>query len=355
MTQQDLAVYEAQAHELTVEQVLAQKAKLHDLIKRGMVEGVDYGTIPGTNGKPTLLKPGAEKINVLLRLDPEYDVVSKEEAETHISFVIRSTLYHIGTGQRVGSGLGSCSSRESKYAWRQGQRACPNCGASAIIKGQEKYGGGWVCWKKKDGCGATFDAFDPLITSQSVERVPNPDIWDQYNTILKMAMKRAHIAATLNATAASEIFTQDLEDRLPHDDEPADYDPPSTRAPAPAAAPPRRPPPAPPTRTAPSAPTDLQSAQAELFLEMGRMGITDAMLFRHHKVADKDAFNARLKDLAAEGQRTLADQVREVTKRLSDIVGAHPPTEAAPPEPPAWDPDVDDAVQDALPIGGTDD
>jgi hypothetical protein len=38
------------------------------------------------------------------------------------------------------------------------------------------------------------------------------------NTILKMAMKRAHIAATLNATGASRIFTQDVEDMVVHDD-----------------------------------------------------------------------------------------------------------------------------------------
>lgn len=35
-------------------------------------------------------------------------------------------------------------------------RACPECGESAIIKGKAEYGGGWVCWKKRGGCGATF-------------------------------------------------------------------------------------------------------------------------------------------------------------------------------------------------------
>ena len=40
----------------------------------------------------------------------------------------------------------------------------------------------------------------------------NPDTPDLVNTILKMATKRAYIAAVLNATGASEFFTQDLED-----------------------------------------------------------------------------------------------------------------------------------------------
>jgi len=35
---------------------------------------------------------------------------------------------------------------------------CSACGnAGAIIKGKEEYGGGYVCWKGKNGCGATFE------------------------------------------------------------------------------------------------------------------------------------------------------------------------------------------------------
>lgn len=33
---------------------------------------------------------------------------------------------------------------------------CPKCNKAAIIKGQDKYGGGWLCWTKKEGCGAKF-------------------------------------------------------------------------------------------------------------------------------------------------------------------------------------------------------
>lgn len=35
--------------------------------------------------------------------------------------------------------------------------ACPKCGkVKPVIKGKEEYGGGWVCFKKKGGCGATW-------------------------------------------------------------------------------------------------------------------------------------------------------------------------------------------------------
>lgn len=33
---------------------------------------------------------------------------------------------------------------------------CPKCGKPAIIKGRMEFGGGWVCYKKKGGCGAKW-------------------------------------------------------------------------------------------------------------------------------------------------------------------------------------------------------
>ncbi len=53
---------------------------------------------------------------------------------------------------------------------------------------------------------------DHRIVGQEVGRKENPDIADTYNTVLKMAKKRAFVDASLTATAASDIFTQDVED-----------------------------------------------------------------------------------------------------------------------------------------------
>jgi hypothetical protein len=39
-----------------------------------MQQGIDYGTIPGTN-KPTLLKPGAEKLCRLFNLRPNFNLI----------------------------------------------------------------------------------------------------------------------------------------------------------------------------------------------------------------------------------------------------------------------------------------
>jgi len=40
-----------------------------------------------------------------------------------------------------------------------GNPECPDCGKTgAVIKGKEEYGGGWLCFKKKGGCGASWGA-----------------------------------------------------------------------------------------------------------------------------------------------------------------------------------------------------
>jgi hypothetical protein len=44
------------------------------------------------------------------------------------------------------------------------------------------------------------------------ERVDHPDIADMYNTVLKMAKKRAYVDGILSATAASDCFTQDIDE-----------------------------------------------------------------------------------------------------------------------------------------------
>jgi nitrite reductase/ring-hydroxylating ferredoxin subunit len=182
-----------------------------------MKDGEHYGVIPGTKTKPTLLKPGAEKLCLLFRLDPEYELIERQYDGDHLTITARCVLFHAPSGQRRGSGLGSCSTREAKYAYRKGERQCPKCGKEAIIKGKEEYGGGWGCFKKKDGCNAKFKDGDAAIEGQKADRVANPDLADTYNTVLKMATKRALVAAVLNVTAASDIFTQDLEDLPSHD------------------------------------------------------------------------------------------------------------------------------------------
>jgi hypothetical protein len=183
-----------------------------------MVSGVDFGVIPGTT-KPTLLKPGAERLCTLFGLSPElHEVAAIEDwdgqGEGHGEplFYYHYRVRLVKNGILLGEGDGSCSSRESRFRYRAAERRCPKCSKPAIIKGREEYGGGWLCFGKKGGCGAKFKAGDPAIEAQPADRVANPDIADAVNTIQKMAHKRALVAAVLIATNASEFYSQDLED-----------------------------------------------------------------------------------------------------------------------------------------------
>jgi hypothetical protein len=182
-----------------------------------MVEGQHFGKVPGTD-KNTLLKPGAEMLTTFFGLSPRFEVVREtldwtgvqHNGEAFFYFQYRCQLWR--GDLLVGDGLGSCNSWEKKYRYRTSARVCPNCGAEAIIKGKADFGGGWLCWGKKGGCGAKFPDGDPAIEGQETGQVVNDNPADLVNTIDKMAQKRALIAATLIAVNASEFFTQDLED-----------------------------------------------------------------------------------------------------------------------------------------------
>ena len=202
-------------HRLDVSLVAQRRESIVELMRNCMIDGVDYGVIPGSP-KPTLMQPGAQKIVNLFQLDAEPEPMPDSVLEPN--FILHSykcTLYSIETGKRVGSGAGSCNSREEKYGMRTVKRLCPICGKSAIIKGKKEYGGGYICWQKagkSDGCGAKFLDGDPAIESQPEGKTANENIWEQENTIRKMAIKRALICAVLNTTAAGDLFTQDIED-----------------------------------------------------------------------------------------------------------------------------------------------
>jgi hypothetical protein len=176
-----------------------------------MREGVDYGRVPGTD-KPALFKSGSEKLSVLFKLDVQLRSEKHYEEGGHLTVETSATVYDIATGARIGFGEGLCTTREKKYGKRQASRVCPNCSKEAIIKGKAEYGGGWVCFHKKGGCGAKFPDDAEEIVGQTVGEIENPDLPDTWNTVVKMAEKRARVSAVLAVTGASAIFTQDLDE-----------------------------------------------------------------------------------------------------------------------------------------------
>lgn len=128
------------------------------VVQNTLVPDHDYGQAFYGANKPSLLKPGAEKILMLLGLSSEYEIIEKiqDYEEGFFAYTVRCVLKK--NGMIITEGLGHCNSKEKKYESDK----------------QDKYMLG--------------------------------------NTCLKMAKKRAQVDAALTVGSLSDIFTQDLED-----------------------------------------------------------------------------------------------------------------------------------------------
>ena len=201
------------ASALTVQQVLGQVALIQQIMSAAMKDGEHYGKIPGCGNKPTLLKPGAEKLCLTFRLAPTYEVEERQLDKGQREYRVQCTLSSITTQAFIGQGVGVCSTMEGKYRYRQNAaeptdrpvpRAYWDVRGEDPAKAQELIGGKGFSVKKVDGKG--------WMIARGGEKVEHDNPADHYNTVLKMAKKRALVDAVLTATAASDIFTQDLED-----------------------------------------------------------------------------------------------------------------------------------------------
>lgn len=161
--------------------------------KKMMTAGKDYGAIPGTKTKPTLLKPGAEKLCTLFGLVPRFEILDKITDFDNGLFYFQYLCKLEKDGRVIGTGIGSCNSKEKKYRWRYVMQwdATDTDKENAVEV---------INFKAKNGKTYTKYKFE------------NTEPFELVNTIDKMAQKRSLVAATLIATNASEFFTQDIED-----------------------------------------------------------------------------------------------------------------------------------------------
>lgn len=207
--------------ELTMAQVVQRRAKIVEAMNRTMKKGTHYDTIPGTPS-PTLFQPGADLLNTMFLFRPEFEIVEKinQFDPDFIKYEVLTRLYHIPSGNMVSTGMGSANSREGKYRWRYEEEE-----TDIAVPGSY-----WDLSKEKRGTpqGKNILAEASGLPAETVrvkkndsgnwviatrgERVENDNIYDLDNTILKIACKRSKVHAVLNATAATDMFTQDMED-----------------------------------------------------------------------------------------------------------------------------------------------
>ena len=154
----------------TPQELITYHESVAKIIREALKDGTDFGVIPGTK-KPSLFKAGAERVNIAFGTHPEYELVEKEanhDRENTFTDRYNKTIKSYGIyryvykckivksdGRCIGEAEGSCSTLEQKYISR-----------------------------------------------------PR----DMENTVVKMAQKRAFVAATLHAFGLSDRFTQDAED-----------------------------------------------------------------------------------------------------------------------------------------------
>ena len=198
--------------------IRAQVNLIQEVMRDVMKEGEHYGTVPGCGTKKTLLQPGAEKLAMVFRLAPTYETTKEDLGGGHREVTVRCLLASIGTGQLVGSGVGSCSTMESKYRYRNvaDYEVTEDPIPPDAKEKKKEYRAKGFGMKKVDDLWVWVRYTDSA-------KAENPDIADTWNTVLKIAKKRALVDAVKSTCAASDIFVQDIEDLpsgfAPGDDE----------------------------------------------------------------------------------------------------------------------------------------
>lgn len=207
--------YDIQAQSTALE-IRAQVNLIQSVMKEVMQDGTHYGKVPGCGEKPSLLKPGAEKLSLTFHLHPIIDNDRDVRIEHFENGHREVTVYcHImnDSGHEVATGIGSCSTMESKYRYRGGEKTPTGEIVPKEYWNLKNEGKMEAAKKLIGGSGYGISKIEGAWQICEIgEKMENPDIADTYNTVLKMAKKRAYVDGILSATAASDIFTQDIED-----------------------------------------------------------------------------------------------------------------------------------------------
>ena len=195
--------------EITAAELGKRMELIREVKRTAMREGVDYGTVPGTD-KPGLFKPGAEKLAVLFQLDVQPRNEPIWGPGEHLTVISRATVYHVPTGARLGYGEGICSSRERNRAYRKQERTCPNCGAAAVIKGKEEYGGGWRVLEETRRVRRQLPRRRRADRGAGGRGDREPRSAGHLESGDEDGQETGDVDAVMSVTGASAIFTQDL-------------------------------------------------------------------------------------------------------------------------------------------------
>ena len=155
-----------------LEEMTDQRKQLERFVQSQLLEGTDFGAIPGITGK-SLFKPGAEKLASIYQLGSRIVKIDREVniKENFAMFEVTVEVFHVPSGKAISQCSAVTNSQELKYR------------------------------EKKDWTGVPKGGVPKKIPQL---------IGDILNTLSKMAQKRAFVGAVIMATKASDFLTHDL-------------------------------------------------------------------------------------------------------------------------------------------------
>jgi len=198
------------------DQVIEAHKEAVALIEKALEHGTDYGRVPGTD-KDTLLKPGAERLCGAYGVVPTYEIVEKEIDHDRVTQY--KTKKWIETSKRPDKPTADAMKLAGLGKWKM----------TGEVDGRKQY----VWFESEEEEGEVYGLYRYVIRCALMSRATGKIVGDglgscstmeskyirhprdMENTVLKMAEKRALIAATLNAFGLSDRFTQDVEDMAP--------------------------------------------------------------------------------------------------------------------------------------------
>jgi len=194
---------------LTPEELVKRHKQMTELITVALQKDTDYGLIPGTH-KPTLLKPGAERISVAFGAYPKYQIVEEEIDYDRITTVTQTRWTNTNekpsketAAKLKAAGQGRWHKTNGSWAWQ-----VPTGTEEVKIPGLYRYLIQCSLISRKTGTEIGYG----LASCSSLEPKYSSRPHSSENTILKMAEKRAFVAAVLNTFGLSDRYTQDVED-----------------------------------------------------------------------------------------------------------------------------------------------
>lgn len=166
---------------LQVEREGQMRHILHEYMSKAMKKDHHYYSF-SKDAKPAITQEGAHAIASLMKCTFGPPVIDKTfHDDGHLTAIVTVDIFN-QQGVRVGTGDGICSTRESKYAYR------------------------WL-WRNELPVGCDTSLMKTRGKPENPQyQMPNQDLPDLYNTVLKMAVKRAKVAAVRQLPLVSELF-----------------------------------------------------------------------------------------------------------------------------------------------------